>query len=81
VAGVIGQKKFTYDLWGDTVNTASRMESHGVDGRIQVTPRAYQQLRDKFEFEQRETVDVKGKGEIAPLFLVGRVDRVRTAAQ
>jgi class 3 adenylate cyclase len=80
VAGVIGQKKFTYDLWGDTVNTASRMESHGVDGRIQVTPRAYQQLRDKFEFEQRETVDVKGKGEIAPLFLVGRVDRSRAAA-
>lgn len=81
VAGVIGQKKFTYDLWGDTVNTASRMESHGVDGRIQVTPRAYQRLSDQFEFERREPVDVKGKGEIAPFFLIGRVDRDRAVAR
>ena len=75
VAGVIGRRKFTYDLWGDTVNTASRMESHGVDGRIQVTQRAYQRLRDQFEFEQRDPMNVKGKGEIAPLLLVRRADR------
>jgi adenylate cyclase len=75
VAGVIGQRKFTYDLWGDTVNTASRMESHGVAGHIQVTPRAYQRLRHEFAFEQRETMFVKGKGQIAPLLLIGRLDR------
>jgi class 3 adenylate cyclase len=73
VAGVIGQRKFTYDLWGDTVNTASRMESQGIAGQIQVTPRAYQRLKQRFRFEQRESLDIKGKGRIAPLLLVGRV--------
>jgi class 3 adenylate cyclase len=72
VAGVIGQRKFTYDLWGDTVNTASRMESHGLAGQIQVTPRAYQLLKHRFRFEQRESLEVKGKGHIAPFILVGR---------
>jgi len=72
VAGVIGERKFTYDLWGDTVNTASRMESHGVDGQIQVTPRAYRRLKHQFLFEQREPMYVKGKGDIAPLLLSGR---------
>jgi class 3 adenylate cyclase len=72
VAGVIGQRKFTYDLWGDTVNTASRMESHGIAGQIQVTPRAYHRLQKNFRFEQREPMNVKGKGQIAPLILVGR---------
>jgi class 3 adenylate cyclase len=72
VAGVIGQRKFTYDLWGDTVNTASRMESHGLAGQIQVTPRAYQLLKHRFRFEQRESLEVKGKGQIAPFILVGR---------
>ena len=72
VAGVIGKRKFTYDLWGDTVNTASRMESHGIAGQIQVTPRAYQRLKRHFRFEQRESLDIKGKGPIAPLLLVGR---------
>ncbi|HEY9668588.1 MAG TPA: adenylate/guanylate cyclase domain-containing protein, partial [Coleofasciculaceae cyanobacterium] len=62
VAGVIGTKKFTYDLWGDTVNVASRMESHGVAGRIQVTAATYEQLKDKYLFVQRGTTLVKGKG-------------------
>jgi adenylate cyclase len=62
VAGVIGRAKFSYDLWGDTVNTASRMESHAEPGTIQVTERAYERLRDRFELSPRGTVDVKGKG-------------------
>jgi class 3 adenylate cyclase len=69
VAGVIGHQKFTYDLWGDTVNTASRMESHGIPGYIQVTPRAYERLRGRFSFEQREPVEIKGKGLMSPLLL------------
>lgn len=72
VAGVIGRQKFTYDLWGDTVNTASRMESHGIAGRIQVTPRAYQHLKKAFRFERRESTEVKGKGHMSPFILIGR---------
>jgi class 3 adenylate cyclase len=71
VAGVIGQKKFSYDLWGDTVNTASRMESHGIPGEIQVTPRAYEKLKDRYRFTPREPVDVKGKGLIVPYIMEG----------
>jgi class 3 adenylate cyclase len=65
VAGVIGRSKFIYDLWGDTVNMASRMESHGVPGRIQVTERAYERLGEQFEFEERGMIEVKGKGPAA----------------
>jgi class 3 adenylate cyclase len=72
VAGVIGTSRFSYDLWGDTVNTASRMESHGVPGCIQVTARTYQRLRDSCRFERRGPISVKGKGEIVTYFLVGR---------
>jgi class 3 adenylate cyclase len=61
VAGVIGRAKFIYDLWGDTVNTASRMESHALPGTIQVTARVYERLRDRYEFRERGTIDVKGK--------------------
>jgi class 3 adenylate cyclase len=64
VAGVIGTTKFIYDLWGDTVNLASRMESTGVPGQIQVTRSVYEQLKDRFELESRGTIQVKGKGEI-----------------
>jgi guanylate cyclase len=71
VAGVIGRRKFSYDLWGDTVNTAARMESHGVAGRIQVTARVEAALRDAFELEPRGTIEVKGKGEIEAFLLVG----------
>ena len=62
VAGVIGIKKFIYDLWGDTVNTASRMESHGKPGCIQVTSTTYQLLQEKYIFESRGSIQVKGKG-------------------
>jgi class 3 adenylate cyclase len=74
VAGVIGTAKFSYDLWGDTVNTASRMESTGVAGCIQVTDRAHRRLRDRYRFERRGPVQVKGKGELVTWFLVGRSD-------
>ena len=72
VAGVIGTKKFAYDLWGDTVNTASRMESHGVEGYIQMASGTYEILRDKYVCEERGVVDVKGKGEMTTYFLTGR---------
>jgi guanylate cyclase len=64
VAGVIGTKRFLYDLWGDAVNTASRMESHGASGRIQITRETYELLADEFECEPRGTIPVKGKGEM-----------------
>jgi class 3 adenylate cyclase len=73
VAGVIGTSKFSYDLWGDTVNTASRMESHGVPDCIQVTARTYQRLRDRYRFERRGPIQVKGKGEVLTYLLEGRV--------
>ena len=71
-AGVIGTAKFSYDLWGDTVNTASRMESHGVAGCIQVTARTYQRLRDGYQFQRRGPIQVRGMGEMVTYFLVGR---------
>jgi class 3 adenylate cyclase len=71
VAGVIGTKKFIYDLWGNAVNTASRMESHGVPGRIQVSIYTYELLRDKYEFEERGLIDIKGQGEMRTYFLTG----------
>jgi class 3 adenylate cyclase len=72
VAGVIGRDKFIYDLWGDTVNTASRMESHGVAGCIQVTARTYRRLRDAYRFQRRGPIPVKGKGEMVTYLLLGR---------
>jgi class 3 adenylate cyclase len=69
IAGVIGQNKFIYDLWGDTVNTASRMESHGVPGRTQVAETTYELLRDRFRFEERGAIEVKGKGSMKTYFL------------
>ena len=73
VAGVIGVSKFIYDLWGDTVNLASRMESTGVPGGIQVTRSVYERLKDHFEFESRGLVKVKGKGEIETWLLRGQL--------
>jgi len=70
VAGVIGRTKFGYDLWGDTVNTASRMESHAPTGTIQVTERTYRRLEDGFVLEQRTGVVVKGKGEMTTYVLL-----------
>jgi len=72
VAGVIGTKKFAYDLWGDTVNVASRMESQGVAGSIQVTTATYKLLKDKYVFEERDAIAVKGKGEMITYWLTGR---------
>lgn len=72
VAGVIGIKKFSYDLWGDTVNTASRMESHGIPGCIQVTQTTYERLQEEYLFEDRGTVYIKGKGEMPTHFLTGK---------
>jgi class 3 adenylate cyclase len=72
VAGVIGRAKFIYDLWGDTVNTASRMESHALPGTIQVTERAYERLRHQYSFRPRGTVEVKGKGAMPCYVLIGR---------
>jgi adenylate cyclase len=79
VAGVIGRKRFLYDLWGDAVNTASRMESHGTPGRIQITRATYELLEDEFECESRGPIAVKGKGEIEAWYLVRpRGDRLST---
>ena len=72
VAGVIGRRRFLYDLWGDTVNMASRMESHGTSGEIQITQPTWNLLRDDFETEPVGLVDVKGKGEVETWRLVGR---------
>jgi class 3 adenylate cyclase len=71
VAGVIGRRKFIYDLWGDTVNTASRMESHGAPGSIQVTERVHARLCDRYHLEPREPIEVKGKGPMRTWLLVG----------
>jgi class 3 adenylate cyclase len=71
-AGVIGTTKFSYDLWGDTVNTASRMESHGVPGCIQVTERVYQRLRGGYRLQRRGPIPVRGMGELVTYFLLGR---------
>ena len=74
VAGVIGRKRFLYDLWGDAVNTASRMESHGTPGRIQVTRATFELLADEFECEPRGPIVIKGKGEVEAWYLIGPRD-------
>jgi len=70
VAGVIGVSKFTYDLWGDTVNVAARMEGTGFAGRIQVTDVTYELLKDKYLFERRGVIPVKGKGDMMTYWLL-----------
>jgi len=73
VAGVIGKRKFIYDLWGDTVNTASRMESHGLAGEIHVTERAWSLLRQSHQLRDRGVIEVKGKGPMRTYFLEQRL--------
>ena len=72
IAGVIGTAKFSYDLWGDVVNTASRMEAHGWPDRIQVTPATYEQVCQHFRLEARGRISVKGKGDMQTYWLLGR---------
>jgi guanylate cyclase len=72
VAGVIGEQKFAYDLWGDAVNTASRMESQGVPDHTQLTESAYQRLKENYLCEKRGTINIKGKNEMTTYFLTGK---------
>lgn len=74
VAGVVGTHRFFYDVWGDAVNVASRMESTGVEGRIQVPQQVYERLKDTFVFEPRGDVEIKGKGVMRTWFLVAQRD-------
>ncbi len=69
VAGIIGSKKFSYDLWGDTVNLASRMEAHGCAGAIQVSMETYRLLQQQFILEQREPIEIKGRGSMVTWLL------------
>ena len=81
LAGVIGRKKFSYDVWGDPVNIASRMESHGEPGKIQVSRDTHDLLKDDFRFEPRGTITIKGKGEMETWYLVGRREQARVPAE
>jgi class 3 adenylate cyclase len=74
VAGIVGTHKFAYDLWGDVVNTASRMESEGIPGSIQITPATYELIKDQFECERRGVIPVKGKGDMETYLLVAPRD-------
>ncbi len=76
VAGVIGINKFVYDIWGDTVNTASRMESHGIPGQIQVSQQTYEHLKSKYVFQERGVIEVKGKGEMRTYLLQGKHESI-----
>ena len=79
IAGVIGRKKFVYDIWGDAVNTASRMESHGGAGVVQITRATYEQIRDEFICDERGRIEVKGKGGMEVWRVVG--ERAAQAAE
>jgi class 3 adenylate cyclase len=82
IAGVIGIKKFIYDIWGDAVNTASRMESHGLPGEIQVSEETFKRIRGRFELRKRGVIHVKGKGEMCTYLLLGpRAEEAEKAEQ
>ena len=80
VAGVIGNRKFAYDVWGDAVNVAARMEESGEPGQIQVTDTFAALLRDRFVFEARGETDIKGKGWVRTSFLIGEMTEELRAA-
>jgi adenylate cyclase len=83
VAGVVGARKFFYDVWGDAVNVAARMETTDIAGRIQVPQDVYERLKHAFLLEERGDVDIKGKGVMHTWYLVRRLDdeAVRRAAE
>ena len=76
VAGIIGTHKFAYDIWGDAVNIASRMESHSLPNHIQISAATHRHLMDDFRLEPHGSVDIKGKGPMETYFLLGRADAV-----
>ena len=73
VAGIVGVKKFAYDIWGDTVNTASRMESSGEEGKVNISGTTYEMVKDKFSCSHRGKITAKGKGEVDMYFVEGRI--------
>lgn len=73
IAGIVGNRRFSYDLWGDTVNIASRMESHGEIGRTQVTQTVFERLKRRYQFEPRGEIEVKGKGTMQTYWLIDRI--------
>jgi guanylate cyclase len=73
-AGVIGKRKFAFDVWGDTVNIASRMESHGIPGKLQISDETHRLVEDQFQCEPRGEIAVKGKGMMRTWIVVGRKD-------
>lgn len=81
MAGVIGRKKFQYDVWGDAVNVASRMESHGQPGEIQIAQTTYELVKDHFHCRPRGELDIKGKGKMAAWQVVGPSDQGNDGAQ
>jgi adenylate cyclase len=81
IAGIIGSTKFSYDLWGDTVNMASRMEHYGLSNVIQVTEATYHLIKDKFHFEKREPINVKGKGEVQSYLLISKIGQKESGTQ
>jgi adenylate cyclase len=81
VAGVIGQRKFAYDLWGDTVNLANRLEAHGEPGKILVADATAQRLSDRYRFGPVWMINLKGKGPTPARFLLGRREDVVAATE
>jgi guanylate cyclase len=75
MAGVIERKKISFNVWGDTVNTASRMQSHGVPGQIQISDATYQLIKDDFVCEPRGSISVKGKGEMKVWLVVSEKEK------